>query len=66
MTRIVEIIETKAYRNTEYDIIYDGKQYCIMRSNSMRIPEFMTYHDTLDEAKVAFEQWPGKIKAKVS
>ncbi|KTD29687.1 hypothetical protein [Legionella maceachernii] len=53
MTRTVEIIETKAYRNTGYDIIYDGKQYCIMRSNSMGTPEFMTYHDTLDEATMA-------------
>lgn len=56
------IIESKTFRKDNYNIIYDGTQYFLMRVNSIGIPEVMTYHKTLIEAKEAFEQCPGKVK----
>lgn len=51
-----EIVQSKTYRRCSYDIIFDGNEYFLMRSNSIGIPEVMTYHKTLDEAKIAFDQ----------
>ncbi len=51
-----EVIESKTYRRNFYDIIYDGKKYYLLRRNSIGIPEVMTYHDSLEEAKIAFNQ----------
>ncbi len=50
-----EVIESKTYRRNSYDIIYDGKEYFLLRSNSIGIPEVRTYHKSLEEAKVAFD-----------
>lgn len=50
------IIESKEYRRNSYDIIFDGKEYFLLRLNSIAIPEVMSYHDTLEEAKSAFNQ----------
>ncbi|MEI6096421.1 MAG: hypothetical protein WCR08_13350 [Gammaproteobacteria bacterium] len=51
-----EVIESKTYRRNSYDIIYDGKKYYLLRRNSIGIPEVMTYHESLEEAKIAFNQ----------
>ncbi len=50
-----EIIESKTYGRNSYDIIYDGKDYYLLRCNSIGIPEVMTYHKTREEAKIAFD-----------
>lgn len=57
-----EIIESKTYRKQTYDICFDGREYFLMAINSIGVPEVMTYHPTLDEASVAFDQLPGKRK----
>ena len=51
-----QVIESKTYRRCSYDLIYDGNQYFLLRITSKGIPEVMTYHSTLDEAKIAFDQ----------
>ncbi|MCC5016372.1 MULTISPECIES: hypothetical protein [unclassified Legionella] len=51
-----EIIESKNYRRDSYSIVYDGKEYYLLRCNSIGIPEVMTYHSTLEEAKIAFDK----------
>lgn len=50
-----EIIESKSYRRNSYSIVYDGKEYYLLRCDSIGIPEVMTYHSTLEEAKIAFD-----------
>lgn len=55
-SEIREIIESKEYRRNSYNIVFDGKEYYLLRLNSIGIPEVMTYHKTLDEAKIAFDQ----------
>ena len=51
-----EVIESKTYRRNSYSIIYNGKEYYLLRLNSIGIPEIMTYHNSLEEAKIAFNQ----------
>lgn len=55
-SEIREIIESREYRRNSYSIIFDGSEYYLLRLNSMGIPEVMTYHKTIEEAKVAFDQ----------
>lgn len=57
-----EIIESKNYRKQTYNICFDGREYFLMATNSIGIPEVMTYHTTLEEASEAFDQLPGKRK----
>lgn len=61
-----KIIESKTYRRCTYDIVFDGNEYYLMRINSIGIPEVMTYHKTLDEAKAAFAQLFTKSKKSSS
>lgn len=65
-SEIREIIESKEYRRNSYSIIFDGNEYYLLRLNSIGIPEVMTYHKTLEEAKIAFEQLFRKSKAPVN
>ena len=51
-----EVIESKTYRRCSYDLVFDGNEYFLLRVTSRGIPEVMTYHKTLDEAKTAFAQ----------
>lgn len=51
-----EIIESKMYRRNSYDLVYDGSEYYLLRHNTLGIPEVMTYHKTLEQAKIAFYQ----------
>lgn len=60
-----EIIESKTYRRNSYELVYDGKEYYLLRCNSIGIPEVMTYHKSLEEAKMAFEQLFKKKSAAV-
>lgn len=51
-----DIIESKEYKHNSYDIIFDGEEYFLLRVNSIGIPEVMTYHKTLEEAKLVLDQ----------
>ena len=57
-----EIIESKTYRRRTYDIVFDGNEYYLMSIKSPGIPEVMTYHKTLEEAKAAFAKLFTKSK----
>lgn len=56
VTRTADIIESKNYRKISYNIVFDGKGYYLLRVNSTGIPEVMTYHETIKEARTVFHK----------
>ncbi len=58
-------IETKTYRRITYYICYDGtlsEKFYLLSVNSIGIPEVLTYHHTLEEAKTEFDKLGKKKK----